>query len=157
MTQLHGPDHGKQQFLLDSDALARVVGTAVGAALAQLEDPGVEQRHQQLLDAVNDLRPDRACDEGTVGACSDSYGMRQAPGDQAHPGLRDSVATRYDPEGRLRADAPGDSEDTEEPVAGVRRGGVRYGAQQDTEDAADTAPAGPVHHPWSARDDEQEG
>lgn len=155
MTQLHGPDHGKPQFLLDSDALARVVGTAVGAALAQLEDPGVEQRHQQLLDAVHDLRADRACDEDA--ASGDSYGMREVPCDQAHPDLHDSVATRYDPDGRLRVHVSDDREDTEEPVASVRRGGVRYGAQQDTEDAPDTAPAGPEHHPWSARDDEQEG
>lgn len=151
MTQLHGPDHGKQQFLLDSDALARVVGTAVGAALAQLEDPSVEQRHQQLLDAVNDLRTDRACDE------DDSYGMREVPCAQAHPELRDSVATRYDPEGRLRVEVSEDREDTEEPVPSVRRGGVRYGAQQDAEDAVEAAPAGPEHHPWSAQADEAEG
>lgn len=154
MTQLHGPDHGKPKFMLDGDDLARVVGTALGAALAQLEDPAAQQRHQELLDAVHGLRPAEDSDAGcglAVSECDNTYqgpggsfyttedqDMREVPCEQAHPEPPESsVVTYYGPDGRLRWEVPEDHE------LRVRRGGVRYPTQDDAEEPAEAAPEAP--------------
>jgi hypothetical protein len=146
MTQLHGPDHGKQQFLLDSDALARVVGTAVGAALAQLEDTEVQERHQQVLDAVAALRPAQeadapGCELGVhaVHECDNTYqgsgdvrwaaDMRQVPSEQVY-----STKPCYGGDEVLRAAPSEEREEDGEPGHGMRRGGVHYPTQEDVEE-----------------------
>lgn len=146
MTQLHGPDNGQLRFVLDSDALARVVGTAVGAALAQLEDTDVQARHQQVLDAVAALRPAQEADAPgceldvhAVHECDNTYqgsgdvrwaaDMRQVPSEQVYSGQPFGEGDT-----EVRSGASEDREDDRRPGHGMRRGGVRYPAQGDVEE-----------------------